>query len=328
MIKSDAHGLQTWLDDLVSWSRGSIHRLRLHRAFASADACLAGDSERLLHSYSRLGLWAHDVASAFCDGDISPEELSLHLAVIAQFGEFAFTTGGEQTGWVARFNAILHSELVPDFCSKPDRSFNPEGFAEASAKVTIKDARDFVRAWETGIMRHVGGGLYRAPRSSASEQFFWSGSKNGSPRPFTLWHEPVITVGVLARLHLDFGWPESCLGTQSSDWAFDVVAFQNESLLEHVAGEVKKSVAEVNALIEYMKFYGARPEEPEPLSGKARNAFKKVEALRARQAPVFWAIGPGGYDSVFRVDYGSSGKVTMRETDPSALEYSWSGDGI
>ncbi len=78
-----------------------------------------------------------------------------------------------------------------------------------------EDARYFVMAWDEGFLEHVGSGRYVAPRNAACEKFFNAGAAAVVPRNFTLAQEALITVGVLARLHFEFGWPRDLLGTQS-----------------------------------------------------------------------------------------------------------------
>lgn len=322
MIKaSQGAELISWLERVKVWAEGSPHRMRLHRAFLSANECLAGESERLVHMLSRLGVWAEGIGADVRAGRVSPLELSEHLEKVADFGEFAFAQWTDTSECQAQFNAVLHDKLIPHFCSKRSRGFDPEGFRSKGTAVSDVDARDFLRAWNGGLIRQVSDGLYRAPKSAASEQFFWSGPKNPTPRHFTLWHEPIITVGALARLHWDYGWPKELIGTQSSDWAFDIVAFDPGCDGERIAGEVKRTVGEVDSLISNMQKFGASTDAAEPQSGKLRNAFKKVAALRARRAPIFWAIGPGGYTSVFQIQYSPTGQLTFQAASEQALAF-------
>lgn len=219
------------------------------------------------------------------------------------------------------FERVVFDELVPEFCADEKRQCNPSSFKKESVKVHETDARDFVRAWKGGLLSHQGRGLYRASRNAASEQFFWTGAKQPTPRSFTLWIEPVITVGALARLHWDYGWPKELIGTQSVDWAFDLVTFQPGAGNEHIAGEVKKSVMEIERLLLFMRQFGQNPDLEVPAAGPARNAYMKVAALRARHAPLFWAVGPAGLSKVFRVHYGSLDTVELIPTDERELHF-------
>jgi hypothetical protein len=158
-------------------------------------------------------------------------------------------------------------------------------------RIGDRDAEDFLRGLDAGLVEHVGRGLYQAPQSKASEQFFWSGRVNIEPRTITLWAEPIITVAVLTRLHFDLGWPKHLLGTQSPDWAFDATAYQSSNLdNEHIACEVKKSDSELEQLVAFMTHFGSNQPSDE-LRGPKLGAYRKVRGLRLRRAPLFWAVG-------------------------------------
>ena len=201
------------------------------------------------------------------------------------------------------FTDILYDRLIPEFCAAAGRNCHASSFQDSSVKISDVDARYFCLAWNADLIEHEGRGLYRAPRSAAREQFFWEGPRQVVPRTFTLWLEPVITVAALARLHFDHHWPKHLIGTQSSDWAFDIVAFREGQTVEHVVGEVKKSRREIDELVKLMCIFGASPDDPAPDNGKARNAWKKAAALRARRSPTFWVVGPDGFDQIFSVEH-------------------------
>lgn len=201
----------------------------------------------------------------------------------------------------------------------------PCSFRQDSVKVTEFDAGEFLEAWDLGMLHHQGGGIYGFREGGSREQFFWSGRTDERPRSFRLWVEPVIAVGAMARLHLTFGWPERLIRTQSVDGAFDVVATLSSGENEHIAAEVKKSAKEINDLISLMKAYGSDPRCPEPPSGKERNAFRKVTALRKRKAPIFCAIGPGGICDVFSVRYLDDEVLGLQEATTDELRYPFEG---
>jgi hypothetical protein len=220
---------------------------------------------------------------------------------------------------LSTFERLLHEHLIPEFCRDPKRGCECSGFKGNSAQVNEDDARYFLSAIDNGLVKHLGNGLYRAPKSAASEQFFWQGPKAAIPKTYTLWLEPIITVAALGRLHFDYNWPKALLGTQSSDWAFDVTAFLPEQPNMVIAGEVKKSTSEVERLLQLMEVFGLQPDLQQPVSGKERNAYKKVVALRSQKPPVFWALGPANFSRVFAVDYGSDGIVKLSAKDESLL---------
>ena len=222
---------------------------------------------------------------------------------------------------IAEFESILNQNLLPDFCGDPQRRCEVANFVSKSNRVTERDARDFVAAWNAGLMEHQGRGLYRAAKSAASEQFFWEGRNVPGPRSYTLWMEPVITVAALGRLHHVHKWPRHLIGTQSVDWAFDLVATLPAGQSEHIAGEVKKSVKEVEQLVELMLHFARTPDAEVPSAGKPRNAHKKVAALRARQAPIFWAVGPDMFSRIFQVVYHPDGSLDLEPTTDDILRF-------
>jgi len=211
------------------------------------------------------------------------------------------------------FQQLLYDQLVPEFCGDPKRRCDPSTFNRASVRVSEHDAHYFLKAWEGGLLRHAGRGIYHASRGAAGEQFFWTGRNVPGARSFSLWLEPIITVAALARLHFDFEWPQDLIGTQSVDWSFDLVAFRPDMRDEWIAGEVKKTKGEVDQLLALMEAFGRDPSLPIPASGKARNAYKKVAGLRARRAPVFWAVGPDGLSKVYLAEYRDDDVIQLVE---------------
>lgn len=194
------------------------------------------------------------------------------------------------------------------------------GFVSASNRTTEIDAADFLRGWNAGLCAHKGRGQYIVGQAKVHEQFFWSGTKQPENRSFTLWMEPVITVAAIGRLHLDFGWPVAALGSQSKDWAFDIVARKSDSSLR-IAGEVKKSRAEVDDLIDLMARFAGDPSAQLPGPGKMRNAFKKVASLRAYSADLLWIVGPDRYEFVFEMRQSEGGTIGFATVSLGALRY-------
>ena len=219
------------------------------------------------------------------------------------------------------FEQILYDRLIPEFCGEARRGCDASGFQSGSVHISQQDAHYFLKAFNAGLIEHQGSGLYRAARSAAREQFFWEGRRALTPRPFTLWLEPIITVAGLARLHFDYGWPKHLIGTQSLDWAFDLVTFLPDRAEELIAGEVKKTAKEIDQLLQLMTIFGRHPTIEIPSSGKERNAYKKVLALRSRRPPLFWALGPDGVSEVFAVQYSEGGVVDLIATENAALKF-------
>jgi hypothetical protein len=211
-----------------------------------------------------------------------------------------------------RFRNLLEQTLIPGYCSINSRGMNSSGFRASRTPLSTIDMADFLRGWDAQLLPHDGNGRYRAPRGGASEVFFWEGLKANTPRTFTLWIEPIITLAVLARMHLDFAWPKTLIGNQlKGNWAFDVVGYKSESdpsIL--IACEVKKSRKEIDALISHMQCFGRQASlSGEQLKGAEKNAFKKVKALRECNPSIFWAVGPERYEKAFSVQYGEGGVI-------------------
>jgi len=218
------------------------------------------------------------------------------------------------------FRERVLSDLLPAFCNDVARNYDIAGFKSNFQDIHDADAEAFLRGLDAGLVQ-LDGNMYRAPRGCAREQFFWEGSKRTIPRPISIWIEPIITIATLAKLHFELGWPKNLLGTQSRDWAFDVIAFlPSDSLNEHIACEVKKTDRELSSLIRWMREFG-EPTPREAVSHSERNAYRKVVGLRARRAPLFWAAGPGGTGMVFNVSYGNDGGVTFEEAPLATLQY-------
>lgn len=222
------------------------------------------------------------------------------------------------------FNKLLQDEWLPTFCTDPKRQFSPSGFRESSINITDFDARNFLRAIESGLVFDSGGGRYRCARSNAFEQIFWEGAKSMHPRPITLWVEPVITIATIARLSFDFGWPAQVLGMQSKDWAFDFVVYHSAAdTNERIAGEVKKTIAEIDELVLHLRAYGeAGATAPISQHPKHINSFKKWAALLRCRALLFWAVGPGDYTRIFEVQYGPNGTAVFSDVSFGLLSAS------
>lgn len=224
---------------------------------------------------------------------------------------------------LAEFNRRLRHEWLEPFCRHPARQYPEQGYVESSAsKLDPLDAKDFLCAVDEGLVEHRNG-VFTAPCSKVKEQIFWSGSKSVSPRPITLWIEPIITIAGLARLHKRFGWPQRQLGMQSKTWAFDLVGYSCDLNHEMLVCEVKKSWTEIQMLHKFMEEHGSSPAEAlTDMKGAERNAVKKVLGLRQSNAQTLWLLGPSGKSKVFSVNRGLDGQITLEARDERALHYS------
>ena len=220
------------------------------------------------------------------------------------------------------FEEILQKRLIPEYCEGNFFAGVETKFRPTPRLFSEDDASNFVRAWDAGLIRHAGGGRYVAARNVAGEKFFNAGLRSERPRTFRLAQEAVITVAVLARLHFEFGWPAELLGTQAEGYAFDLVAYLPERRNEFIACEVKKTVAEVDRLILDMHAFCPASFSKSPgvaLNARETNAFRKVQALRQRQAPIFWVAGPYGASHVFKTAFSADGGITLSATSERSL---------
>lgn len=216
----------------------------------------------------------------------------------------------------------LREEWLPAYCNDPKRRYATEGFDAGSKTVSEQDARDFLRAIDQKVVSVDSGGRFRMPQSKTHEVIFWEHSALISPRPITLWLEPVITIAAVARLHLDYGWPVDCLGMQSADSAFDVMAFKPDDLKnEHIAGEVKDSAKQLDRLLAHMNQCCAEGDSECSASKTRKNAHRKMAGLKRCRAPIFWAIGPGGDSRVFEVSYRDDGRIGLTRTAEESLRF-------
>jgi hypothetical protein len=219
------------------------------------------------------------------------------------------------------FKHRLYDEWLPAYCKDDKREYSTAGFKPESIKISEYDAVNFMRALDSGFVIDSGGGRYRCERSNALEVIFWEGSKSLEPRPISLWLEPVITIGTIARLGLDYGWPEKCLCMQSKDYAFDFAVFKSKSNEnEYVAGEVKKTSNELDKLISNLKEFGKLGAiECDSDNQNRINSFKKWVALLRCKAPLFWAVGPNNYTYLFSVEYNNDNTATFAEVELGQL---------
>lgn len=206
------------------------------------------------------------------------------------------------TNTITIFTGRLEKDWLLSFCGATHRNYSPEGFKTSSIrKLDEFDAHWFMQAIDSDLVAESEG-FFVAPRSAAKEQIFWDGAKNATPRPITLWVEPVITIGALARLTEEFGWPVDNLGTQSKTWEFDLVCYETNSDNEVIACEVKKDEKEIVKLLHFINVYCVQnPLDSEPENAAERNAYRKVQGIRKTWPKFFWALGPGGNGQAFLI---------------------------
>ena len=223
---------------------------------------------------------------------------------------------------VIEFENRLISEWLPDFCNAPHRQFSMEGYDNKNiSKLSEHDAFWFMRAIDLNIVSQSDG-FFIAPLSKAKEQIFWTGHQSSGLMPITLWLEPVITIGGLAKLHCIYEWPIDKLGAQSKTWAFDLVGYGDDPEQEILACEVKKSEKEIDDLLMLMnKYSNSPPLEEIPAKGKERNAYKKIIGIRRTWPSIFWALGPNNYEKSFAIERINEHEFKFNEAHNDILKY-------
>lgn len=215
------------------------------------------------------------------------------------------------------FSHRLYTDWLPTYCHDDRRRYHPSGFKATSITVSEADARDCMVAIDDQVVVDAGGGRFRASRSAAHEVLFWEGSKTASPRPITLWLEPVITFAALARLHRKYRWPKEDLGMQPKGWAFDLAAYGRDlNAPPCLLGEVKKSSSELRRLREdLLKLSNGASPEIVPI-----NSTRKWQALVETKPSFVWLVGPNEESYVYAPVF-TSGRCNLQEVESSALAH-------
>jgi len=215
------------------------------------------------------------------------------------------------------FSELIREDLLIWFCRH--HGYPTDGFdSDTLRRVSEHDAKWFLDALTTeAVVRD--GAVVTTKLSAAKEQIVWPDGRSISPRPLTIWAEPVITIEAACWLHTEFGWPKQLIGLQSHERAaFDLIAY-DAPRTPRVAAEVKKTDQEIDFLIEAMAGYLSHPPlDEEPKHDEQRNAYRKVVALRRIQAPLLWALGPNGYGQLFRVE--QAGEQGIARLEKAAIE--------
>lgn len=223
------------------------------------------------------------------------------------------------------FTQRLYTDWLPSFCNATHRNYSLQGFKDTSiTNLNEFDAGWFIKAVDSCLVSESNG-FFSAPQSKAKEQIFWEGRKAINPRPITLWIEPIITIGALARLNEEFKWPTENLGAQSKTWAFDLVCYDHTYRNEHIVCEVKKNTQEIIDLLYFMLLHCLKnPLNTEPANPKERNAYRKIQGIRRTWPSIFWAVGPRGESHVFHIRRdGHSQRFYLDQVNENSLIYKY-----
>ncbi len=219
------------------------------------------------------------------------------------------------------FERRLYDTWLPSFCAARGDDFLEAGFrGSGTEKLSEFDAYWFLQAVQSGYVSEHGG-FFSNDRFASREQIFSSGSKGTVPRVLTLWIEPIITIGAIARLIEQFGITPERVGAQSEyPWPFDLAVYVEDQRSVVLTGEVKKARSEIVHLIDQMAEFGGQPSlTREPTNQVARNSYRKVVGIRKLRPKLFWALGPSGLGHAFRIDWTTGEQFTLHPIAEAAF---------
>ncbi len=223
------------------------------------------------------------------------------------------------------FARRVKDEWLPAFCADPKRRYDPTVFDPTAKVITDADARDFMRAIDSGIAFFDSRQRCGMRRGRASDAIFTEGKKATTRRPVSLWVETVLTVAAGARLHFTHGWPADSLGMQPhADFALDLAAFTtSDSVNQQIAAEIKPTLEELTTLSINLRRCCAGDHDDSCLEKHRarRNAHNKWRALRARQPPVLWLVSPAPHSEIYRLAYRADGVIEVEPADVSQLDF-------
>jgi hypothetical protein len=224
------------------------------------------------------------------------------------------------------FKNRIINEFLPLFCNHPSRGYDINGFTNNFSEIGDSDAKNFLRAIDAGLVGlDEKGKLYKAPRTKEGEQLFWEFDRDAPVRRTSISVEVVITIATISVLHFDYGWPKSDLGTQSLQpfrGAIDVMAHIDTTYPNgYIACEIKKDKPKTDQLIKDVIGLGSRPAVELQRKHNLYTTNRKVDALRYWRPPIFWALGPEGYGSVFKMAYAEDGTMAFERGSLADLQY-------
>jgi hypothetical protein len=190
-------------------------------------------------------------------------------------------------------------------------------------RIPDSDIEWFFRTLSFGVLTELPNGDFRAPRPGATERLYWHGSTKERPVLVSISIEPVISIGAIARLIDTLGWPAECLGLQTGKWGFDLTCYAPHSDTVVMQCEVKTSERDVDRMCQYFeaRLNGTgSPDIAKPAQRKNWDA--KLAELNSTRPEILWALGPGGYERVYRVERSDTlGELSLKNGAPDNLRF-------
>jgi len=166
-------------------------------------------------------------------------------------GRFRLTSNA-----LERLHDYITDVIYPSYKMAPNRRGAVYRLDLANLKMLSNfDAEWFLRAVEGNLFTEIHGEFTMA-RNSARESIFWSGLKSEVPQSKGIAVEPIVTMGAIARLHFEHGWPLDCLGTQPTKWKFDLAAYNTDG--EAILCEVKRRPRDVERMCAFLRVRSSR----------------------------------------------------------------------
>ena len=220
----------------------------------------------------------------------------------------------------------IEAEWLPRYLS--DYGYEAGGYITPTPGVAESDAEWFLRALDEGVVELLPKARLKLPGSSVKAMIFWQHSAAASPRRISLHLEGILSAGMAARLHLNFGWPVEQLAFEYPPGArlpgrraFDVGALDGAGSLV-LAGEAKKSAHELDHVLAVMRDCGSKGvHEHQPAENAVINGHRKWQGLVRCRPAVFFTFGPNEDWSIFQVAYASDGRVSFRYGERDLLSY-------
>lgn len=190
-------------------------------------------------------------------------------------------------------------------------------------KIPETDIEWLFRAIESGALTELPDGDFRMPRSGARERLYSHGSSKECPVRVGIWIEPVISIGAVSRLMWAYRWPAECIGLQTGNWGFDLTCYEPGSEKVVIQCEVKVLEREVDHMCQYFESQlNGTGSEDTGTTAQRKNWNKKLVELNSTRPKIFWALGPGGYEHVYRVERtGPLGELRLKKASSALLRH-------
>jgi len=228
--------------------------------------------------------------------------------------------------YIDSFHRRVEKEWLPRYLD--DCGYEPGGYSRPQDELADLDAKWFLRAIDEPVVDLLPKARLKLPASSVKAAIFWEHSKAITPRPITLHIEGVLSAGMAARLHVEYGWPIARLGFEYPPGeripgrrAFDLGALSSEGILV-LAGEAKKSARELDHVLKVIQECGAQGEHMhDPEEKGVTNGHRKWQGLVRCRPEIFFTFGPAEDWSIFAASYGPNGEVDLGTAGRDALQF-------